>query len=192
MSGDFTSIVITGCLWYWTASKISITVCPLREENRWHRRLANIAFAILFIIQIASISDLVSIWGTSIGAAVVTIATLIFSKFDREGFWAKPRNQLVGAMSLLTLALTLPVVYGHKVMIPMFFALIVAHGFHKALLRQFNDSLNDLDSIRLKVTKLQADLLNARLEHSAQATSGIRPFPAKDFSGEARVPVALP
>lgn len=169
MNSDFTFIVITGCFWYWTTSKIAITISPLREENRWQKRLANLTFTILVGLQAFVIIEpnLANSWLISFASAGLVTTIMIASKCDAEGFWSKTRNQIVGTITLLGLAAVIPTVCDNPSVIPAFYAIVVAHSFHKAQLRLFGNSLKDLDSIKTKVNRLQADLANQKIKREA-------------------------
>ena len=170
MDLEVASILITGCFWYWTTKDITITISPLREENRWHKRLANLTYTVLVALQIISLSiklGPVGLWAVSLISAMTITYTLILSKFDREGFWAKPRNQTVGGLVLLFFGASIPLVVVNPTLVPLIFAIVLAHEFHKAQVKQFSESVQDLDSIKSKLTKLEADLKESRIEKAA-------------------------
>lgn len=164
MDSEVASIFIMVCLWYWTASKISITISPLREENRWHRRLAHLAFGLLTLIQLLSLIAVPrwSHWLVSLGSALTVLYILIMASLDREGFWSKARNQVVGGCVILGAGVGMPFVFSSVTMIPLFFGILLAQEFHKVQNKQFASSIRDLDSIRGKVCRLEADLANGR------------------------------
>lgn len=169
MGFEVTSIFVTGCFWYWTVYNITVTISPLREESRWHRRLANLAFLSLVSIQLLSLmlSSETAAWFISFLSSLTVLLILVFSKFDREGFWSKPRNQLVGSMVLAALGVGLPVIFNQPSIIALSYAAILANEFHRAQTRQFLMIHKDLDSLRSKVSKLEANIWNSRIEKKA-------------------------
>ena len=166
MGSEVTSIFITGCFWYWTVCKITVTVSPLREESRWHQRLANLAFAALVSIQLTALffEAIAASWVVSVFSSITVVFILVLSKFDREGFWSKTRNQIVGSVFLLGSGFLMPILVQSTHITALFYAVILAHEFHRAQIKQFLAIHQDLDSMRSKVSKLEAALRNSRIE----------------------------
>ena len=170
MDLEVTSIMTTVCFWYWTIQKIAVSISPLREEYRWQKRLAHCGYAVLFGLQVGSlfIQSTLFQWLISIPSAYVVLYILVISNFDREGFWSKQRNQVVGGLTLFILALGLPLLVTSTALIPNIFSIVLTHGFHKAQNKQYADAILDLDSLRAKVTKLQSDLHTHKVQSNAK------------------------
>ena len=166
MDLELTFILITVSVWYWIVQKISVSISPLREEYRWRKRLAHLGYLILFSLQLTShfIEATAIQWLVSIPAALCVLYILIISNFDREGFWSKQRNQVVGGISLLILGITLPVFVEKTTVIPVIFSIILTHGFYKNQIKQYAEVIRDLDSLRLKINRMEAKLHNSKLE----------------------------
>ena len=96
-------------------------------------------------------------------------AVLIFSKFEREGFWSKPRNQMVGCLVLIGSGIVFPIFLNDKSVAGLFFAVVMAHQFHKVQVRQFINIYKDLESVQGKVAKLESTLQNAKILANADA-----------------------
>ena len=170
MNGDVTSVVITGCFWLWTTNKISVTISPLREENRRQRALAHAAFLLLSLLQIILIFWPIQLVGVFVSITTSLLVTGVFIKarFDNEGFWSKKRNQLVGGLSLLLVGLILPFAIKKYELVPVIFAILMAHGFHKSQVKEFANNQRDLDALKSKVMRLETDL--AIVKHSEAAS----------------------
>jgi uncharacterized membrane protein YbhN (UPF0104 family) len=153
------SLVFTGLLWRWSLLCIQTVPFDLKKAAYDHNRLSTICYFLLLALIIFTPTEknaaLFSVLSSLTGAGVYA-AFAILDETGQSTIWRQGRNRIVTLGGLAALAFLLATFVQYTILIPVLYALFIAHGSHHRNQATLTATMADLDAVRKKILEVNA------------------------------------
>ncbi len=154
------AVVLTLAFWWWATPRKRSSIQLQKEDHRWLSRTASLGFLVLLLAQ--GLLLVSSAPGATLAAIALMTITLpafsIVTESDREGFWRKRRNQLLGGAGAALVSISLTLFLVEPAFAPALMALAIARQCHRKELHLYWENAQDLKAVQEKLLQLDAKI----------------------------------